>query len=140
MKFRVWDKEINYLDYRVRVTSTDKYEKVEVLDCFTDWREIKDSDYVLMRNTGLKDKNWQEIYEGDILKIQTSDFYSKKINDEYKGTVCFSRGGFFMLTDGYHTDFGLRGKSTGTMEVIGNLYENPELLGDIKSSKKELEK
>ena len=89
MKFRVWDKEINYLDYRVRVTSTDKYEKIEVLDCFSDWREIEDNDHVLMRNTGLRDKNWQEIYEGDILKIQTSDFYSKKINDEYIGQVCF---------------------------------------------------
>lgn len=135
MKFRVWDKEINYLDYRVRVTSTDKYEKVEVLDCFSDWREIKDSDYALMRNTGLRDKNWQEIYEGDILKIQTSDFYSKKINDEYKGQVCFSRGGFFVLTDGYHTDFCLWGKSTVTMEVVGNIYENPELLEDIKGLK-----
>lgn len=132
MKFRVWDKEINYLDYRVRVSSTDKYEKVEVLDGFSDWREIGDNDHVLMRNTGLRDKNWQKIYEGDILKIQTSDFYSKKINDEYIGQVCFSRGGFFVLTDGHHTDFCLWGKNTATMEVIGNLYENPELLEEVE--------
>lgn len=132
MKFRVRDKKTKYLDSDVRVTSTDKYEKVEVLDSFSDWREIEEPDYILMRSIGLKDKYGQEIYEGDILKIQTSDFYSKKINDEYKGIACFSRGGFFVLTDGYHTDFCLWGKSTGTMEVIGNLYENPELLDEVE--------
>lgn len=132
MKFRVWDKEINYLDYAVRVTSTDKYEKVEVLDGFSDWREINKPDNLLMRSTGLRDKNWTEIYEGDVLKIQTCDFYSKKINEEYIGHVCFSRGGFFVLTDGYHTDFCLWGKSTVTMEVIGNIYENPELVDEVK--------
>lgn len=131
-KFRVWDKGINQLYYDVRVTSTDKYEKVEVLDCFSDWIGIEENNHVIMRNTGLRDKNWQEIYEGDILKIQTSDFYSKKINDEYIGQVCFSRGGFFVLTDGHHTDFCLWGKSTATMEVIGNLYENPELLEEVE--------
>ena len=93
------------------------------------------SDFKLEQFTGLKDVNGKEIYEGDILKIQTSDFYSKKINDEYIGQVCFNRGGFFVLTDGHHTDFCLWGKSTATMEVLGSLYENPELLGDFKEWK-----
>lgn len=128
MKFRVWDKSINYMDDRVRVTTKDGYMKVEVLDAFVDWRELKEGQYELMQSTGLFDKNGKEIFEGDILKIQTSDFYSKKINDEYIGQVCFSRGGFFVLTDGHHTDFCLWSKSTATMEVLGNLYENTELL------------
>ncbi|QUY65105.1 hypothetical protein GUI37_06065 [Helcococcus kunzii] len=128
-KHRAWDKSINYMDYRVRVTTIDNdYIKVEVLDAFSDWRELEEEQYELMQSTGLKDKNGVEIFEGDILKIQTFDFYSKKINDEYIGQVCFSRGGFFVLTDGHHTDFCLCGKSTATMEVIGKLYENPELL------------
>lgn len=90
------------------------------------------NDITLMQYSGLNDKNGNQIYEGDILKIQTSDFYSKKINDEYIGQVCFSRGGFFVLTDGHHTDFCLWGKSMATMEVIGNLYENPELLEEVE--------
>ncbi len=43
-KFRAWYKGINELYYDVRVTSTEEYEKVEVLDCFTDWIEIEDND------------------------------------------------------------------------------------------------
>lgn len=69
-KFRVWDEETNFLDYDVRVTSTDKYEKVEVLDSFSDWREIENNDHVLMRNIGLKDENKVEIYESDLVEYR----------------------------------------------------------------------
>lgn len=92
------------------------------------FRDDEQKRFKLLQNTGLKDKNGKEIYDGDILKIQNSDFYSKKITDKYIGQVCFSRGGFFVLTDGHHTDFCLWGKSTATMEVIGNIYENADLL------------
>lgn len=132
MKFRIWDEETKYLDYDVRITNTDKYEKVEVLDGFSSWREVTKPNYSLMRSIGLKDKNNSEIYEHDVLKIQTYDLCSKKINDEYLGVVCFSKGGFFVLTDKYHRDFCLWGVGTGTMEVIGNIHENPELLDEVE--------
>lgn len=121
-KFRVWDKEINYLDYDVRVTSTDKYEKVEVLDCFSDWREIEENNYVIMRNTGLRDKKGNYIYEGDICASYNGfETEYNKIEWSDKDCTWMIEGDF---TVDYLRDF-LRHSS---LEVIGNIYENPEKL------------
>lgn len=131
-KFRAWHEQGFMLDAEniVKLNLEEEILEYCVLneDGVRSDRECSFYEVKLMQSTGLFDKNGVEIFEGDILKIQTFDFYSKKINDEYIGQVCFSRGGFFVLTDGHHTDFCLCGKSTATMEVIGKLYENPELL------------
>ena len=68
--------------------------------------------------TGLKDKNGKEIYEGDILDIK------KGQHEHYKNvTVKYEAGAFKM--DGI-TPLYLVKALHG--EVIGNIYENPELL------------
>lgn len=65
----------------------------------------------LMQYTGLKDKNGKEIYEGDIVK------YSDGVCLPYSLPITFERGEFtFSLVP------------EGCLEVIGNIYENPELL------------
>ncbi len=78
--------------------------------------------YELMQFTGLKDKNGVEIYEGDIIKWFVYDLIREGIVqyiDNY--------GGYDMkhFKDDYHVccDW-LR----GDYEVIGNIYENPELI------------
>ena len=72
--------------------------------------------------TGLKDKNDKEIYEGDILKL-----------DGWKGTqqICFIKGAF-CLADKEGAFVGdihyIHHASIKQSKIVGNIYENPELL------------
>ena len=66
--------------------------------------------YEVTQFPGLKDKNGKEIYEGDIL---THKYYKTPV------IVTFKNGGF-IAEDVYIGD--------SSIEVIGNIYENPELL------------
>ena len=70
----------------------------------------------LMQYTGLKDKNGVEIYEGDIVRHAT---------DEGVYKVIFEDGGFY-VKNLFEYDF--QPINEYPLEVIGNIYENPELL------------
>lgn len=79
----------------------------------------------LMQYTGLKDKNGKEIYEGDVVFIRS---FSPE-----KNIVRFNRGGFciepvidFPLEANYWPD--IKYAEDDNSEIIGNIYENPELL------------
>jgi uncharacterized phage protein (TIGR01671 family) len=79
-------------------------------------RELKISEY-----TGLKDRNGQEIYEGDIVKISDHPFEgSITINGNYEvgynSEMELCCGSWLLFRMRHHA------------EVIGNIYENPELL------------
>lgn len=76
------------------------------------------SEWPLMQYTGLKDKNGVEIYEGDIIDDKGVTWYVEFGNGRYtlRCTCHYPDGDFYVFEDspGY--------------EVIGNIYENPELL------------
>ncbi len=75
-----------------------------------------DISHYLMQYTGLKDKNGKEIYEGDI------------VLNKY-GNVCemvFRHHGFYYTRPGWKTR--LAHPNGEELEVVGNIYENPELL------------
>jgi hypothetical protein len=82
-----------------------------------------DKRFVVMQFTGLLDKNGKEIYEGDILKINL-------YNDEWKTKVRTYLGRLIIDVEGY--DWNTTALSflddEAETEVIGNIYENPELL------------
>lgn len=74
--------------------------------------------------TGLKDKNSKEIYEGDVLQIDIDRAYVKW-NDKY---------GYFQLIPigDYYFDSDVIGEALEYLEgeIIGNIYDNKELLGE----------
>ena len=81
--------------------------------------DILSKTHNLMQYTGLKDKNNKEIYEDDIVLWENSD--GEKVKDK----VVFFRGAFRMRNMSFTLhDY----MDSNIFEVIGNIYQNPELL------------
>ena len=88
-------------------------------------------DYILMQFTGLKDKNGKEIYEGDVVCERNLSFPASDL----KHTVSWKSGGFVYGEGSYGDPSAFAQLSQalldyeGTvLEIVGNRYENPELL------------
>lgn len=76
----------------------------------------------LMQSTGLFDKNGKEVFVGDIIKCTRGCLHEVYIEKEYGGTYIGGMPAIYLkgIREGYAW--------TGDEEIIGNVYENPELL------------
>lgn len=129
-RYRAWD------SWRKRMSVVDRIyidtEGVRLYDDFGEyWRDFRD--VKLMQSTGLHDKNGKEIFEGDIVKRYRSPFFKAKW--EYQIETVIKEEASLLLGREFGKNFGTIpfnspfAKSV-LLEVIGNIYENPELLED----------
>lgn len=88
---------------------------------------IVNNDLVLMQSTGLRDKNGKEIFEGDIVKV-TDDDERTNFPDGGIGTICGLDEIFMWYIDGQVHNGLFDISQEYYIEVIGNIYENQELL------------
>ena len=114
IKFRAWDRKDKKL-----------YGPESIYDIVAGWDFIDLADnQILMQYTGLKDKNGKEIYEGDIvtLPIPETDYKTRETGEVVFWDVS---GSWEIMHDGFRS---LYAKESNQLEVIGNIYENPDLL------------
>ncbi len=91
----------------------------DLSDAIFNYKEIRS--LLLMQYTGLKDKNGKEIYEGDIITCENYTMYGGK----YK--VCWRQDLMAFMFDLELVSPDYLHHAEG-IEVIGNIYENSELL------------
>jgi hypothetical protein len=110
IKFNAWNKESKTMHYDILSKENFSY---SFLDFDT---------YIWLQYTGVKDKNGKEIYDRYIINFPDNKYYQKSF-------VEFGNLGFqISIKDGFCNDFDA--DQWENFEVIGNIYENPELLSE----------
>lgn len=84
---------------------------------------IVNNDLVLMQSTGLTDKNGKEIFEGDVLKVTDKYSWSEVVSFSEKKAMFVSKEIGFPESPLWE----LFNTVLFEIEIIGNIYENPEL-------------
>ena len=122
LKFRAWDKTAKKMS---KVTAIDFSTKpFRVFYKAYGNENYFNQDAILMQSTGLKDKNGKEIFEGDIVRYLDGEY-------SFVGVVENSAFGIYAKNkyDNYgFEDFADENTKEADVVVIGNIYENKELI------------
>ena len=124
-RYRAWMKSLKWMCDVTNISFDSKFVDICQQGDTERYTEmsVEFDEITLMQSTGLFDKNGKEIFEGDIVKM-SKDVYSEPTYYE----VVRHRGGAYRLESKQHgCELWLRHTDC---EVVGNVYENPELLED----------
>lgn len=110
IKFRAWYKDEKIMIEDI-LLGEDHFKATSPIDDEVYTCDLEHAD-AIMQYTGLTDKNGKEIWEGDVVKASS-----------YTGEVVYVPCSFYI-----RDKLGLWVISSQVMEVIGNIFENPELL------------
>ena len=118
-KYRAWDRLRKEMNYKVMVGNCDTDDEnwtcpIIWIEEEKDWLHFDDYECI-MQSTGLKDKNGKEIFEGDVVKC-----------NGLLGTIKSLKAMWIWKYNNYQKV----GFFAQEIEVVGNIYENPELLED----------
>lgn len=120
IKFRAWLKEhktmVNVAEIDINLQLIYHYGFDDFEGNFENFNSIE-----LLQYTGLKDKNENEIYEGDIA-IHHGKMHKIIFNAE--------EARFVLRDDEFELEIPFTNNNNKRMEIVGNIYENPELLGE----------
>ena len=129
IKFRAWNNREKVMSL---LRGFDFLIKQAIINCpneksktaISSW-DYKDKEIKLMQFTGLQDEKGVDIYEGDILKYKYM-FQDKMSTSEVVWND--ERNGFYLYSEREEQFFVLETELKKQFEVIGNIYENSELL------------
>jgi len=91
-----------------------------------DWKQWDELKFEVQQLTGLKDKTDKDIYEGDIIKYYRLFEKDKNIKG-LLSVIEFKNGGFRFDLKGFN-EYNTQLNDQEEVEVLGNIFENPELL------------
>lgn len=127
IKFKAYIKNLGWIVPLERINFDCKTVEVDLTNGQGDTSEYNFDEIELLEYTGLKDKNDKETYEDDIIKVKYA-FSNKSYN--FKVSRDDSNAGFLLkeITKSYGILEWFDNLSEPEFEVIGNIYENKELI------------
>ena len=132
-RYRAWMKSLKWMCDVTNISFDSKFVDICQYGDTERYTEmsVEFDEITLMQSTGLFDRNGKEIFEGDIL-----DYRGRKALVRWHGSYASFIYRFVDELQNRNTEWKPLYLAYMKCEIIGNIYENPELLEDIKCTQK----